>query len=248
MSLRKPLTAETTVAGLVPLLFETPVEAEAAARAIAELMAAVPVEELAWFDENWRQHHYSWRLAYGGWHELEPESLEWLAGFGAASFWLFGLATFHHNGYVRRAVVAALGRLGIKDSPIHLHALCDPSPGVSREACRVIAASRIAIGHEMLWTVLRDSESRHVRMNAFHLLARLPRWESLPYLMQALAVADDRVVVTARMWLGRWVQRFNKSFAQPSAAQRERIRGLLASYRIALGNELYRELEFRTRA
>src|SRR5688572_11216009 len=69
--------------------------AGAAAYAITRLMQSVPLEMLPWLDERCRTSYY-WQE--GRWRRMAPAQVARFRRADEDAVWLFGLASFHHNG------------------------------------------------------------------------------------------------------------------------------------------------------
>ncbi len=127
----------------------------------------------------------------------------------------------HPTPAVRRAAVVGLARLAPEDSvPLFIRALEDTSPRVSRAARLALRPHRIGPAH--LWNLVAREEP-HVRANAFVLLAGLGKWESIGWMIRALAVDDERLASLARQRVSRWIDQFNRDLSRPSADQLERM-------------------------
>ncbi len=131
---------------------------------------------------------------------------------------------------VREAAVRSIGRLDAGGHAEIIHAaLADRSPRVSREARRILAAGRRLIVINTVWEYARREEQpRHVRRNALALLADLPKWVSLPFLLQLACLAGPEIASTARADLSRWVFQYNCDFLKPSSQQLQAIEEAIA--------------------
>jgi hypothetical protein len=96
------------IVDLLPFVLATKSDvATAAADAVHRLLRVFPTKDLGWLEYNLRA-----RVAYSGviydWYKLSPSQLALLERFGERSVQILGLASFHHNGYVREAAINRL--------------------------------------------------------------------------------------------------------------------------------------------
>ena len=97
------------IVDLLPFVLATKLNiATAAADAVHRLLRGFPAKELSWLEYNLRA-----RVSYSGgviydWYKLSPSQLALLERFGDQSVQILGLASFHHNGYVREAAINRL--------------------------------------------------------------------------------------------------------------------------------------------
>ena len=126
----------------------------------------------------------------------------------------------HALASVRRTVVRYLLRLGGDDyvDPAFDRVL-DVSAGVSNQASRMVQRYASRIGASRLWLLFSGSRVTHVRRNLLGLLAALPKWESITYLVRATCDADDSIAVLARSCVARWNSQYNRSQVAPSGEQ-----------------------------
>jgi HEAT repeat protein len=131
----------------------------------------------------------------------------------------------HARPRVRAAALLALARLTGDDAvPALVRAMGDSSRAVSH-AATVALRPRAARADVGAWFLA--PHPAHVRRNALSLLARRGKWEALPWILHACADAEPEVRASGIGYLRRWQARFNRSFSQPTAGQRERIRAAL---------------------
>jgi HEAT repeat protein len=112
-----------------------------------------------------------------------------------------------------------------------LRGLRDPSPGVVREAHRLLA-SRLndLLGAELLQAAL-DAPLPLARRLALHLLSEMSRWRGLPWLIRAAGEADDKTARYADSLIEGWFSppKCNHVFTKPNAAERAAIDEALAA-------------------
>jgi len=79
--------------------------------AIHQLMRALTPVEIQRLHSTVRASSYCLGRQQYDWLTLTPQEVELLSGFGAASVSALGLASFHHNGYVREAAIKKLSQI-----------------------------------------------------------------------------------------------------------------------------------------
>jgi HEAT repeat protein len=122
---------------------------------------------------------------------------------------------------LRRAAVRALARLdGDNRSEQFMTALEDASPGVSREAQRALLRFAIppAAASRLEALVADGATVAHLRRNALDVLAGAGKWRAIPALVRACGDADPAFAAIAHERVAGWLDRYNRSFAQPTAA------------------------------
>ena len=132
---------------------------------------------------------------------------------------------------LRRAAVRALARLdGDHQSERFMTALEDPSPGVSREGQRALLRFAIpSAAASRLEALAADGATvANVRRNALDVLARAGKWRAIPALIRACADADPTFAGVAHERVQGWLDRYNRSFAQPTAGDVAALTAALA--------------------
>jgi HEAT repeat protein len=138
---------------------------------------------------------------------------------------------------IREAAVKALARLNAKAHvELFLTALTDEGPRVSRQALKALAGMTGALSGEQVWAIFAAAPRGHVKRNALSLLERLPKWDSIFYLLRAIRDGDEAVAVMSRFGIQRWLARFNRTFNLPSSDQIAKVKAALAE-----GDELLDE-------
>lgn len=128
---------------------------------------------------------------------------------------------------VRAAAVRALARLGGTVAlPAVLAAVADASPSVSRAAAAAVLDGVRTLGIAPLGALYGDARA-HVRQSALSLLGARGKWESLPWILRALADPDERIRRYAHTYLRQWKQRFNRVASQPMPEQLAELRAAL---------------------
>ncbi len=136
---------------------------------------------------------------------------------------------------VRAASVRALARLaGDAAIPALVRAVGDASPAVSHAAALALRPRATLAEAAALDAWLRGAHPVHVRRNALGLLALRAKWDAIGWILPTLTDADPALHQAAANHFRRWHAHFNRSFSQPSAAQRERIRAALEQSASAL--------------
>ncbi len=130
----------------------------------------------------------------------------------------------HEFSKVRRAAIRSLARLhtgGFVD--LFVQYLSDATASVSREAMKALARAVHLLEGERIWHVFTNTAITHSRRNALFLIARLGKWESITYLIEALCTEDEELKELAKKYVRRWQSQFNRSFTTPTA---EQVKGL----------------------
>jgi len=127
------------IVDLLPFVFTTNAEvATAAADAVNRLIRVSEVDGLEWIVNDRGAYSTQTRRE---WYDLSPSQLVLLERFGEESVPLLGMASFHHNGYIREA---AVNRLALSTSgaelPFLILRLNDWVSNVRDAAYRAISA------------------------------------------------------------------------------------------------------------
>jgi hypothetical protein len=177
-----------------------------------------------------------------GWRKLHPSGLR---RFGSSEFAasLFGLgetgkaedaglvAAFLNapKPWLRRAAVYAVGKLNAESFGEQLiRLLADEMPGVSREAMKALTPKARHESLEELWKLFAQEKKVFVRRNAFMLMLYFGKWQKLPPILLACADKDVRLSGLAQNALRDWLRNYNRSFAEPTRADFEKIHDALA--------------------
>lgn len=136
---------------------------------------------------------------------------------------------------LRRAAVCALGRLDTKGSLVKLVGfLSDDKPSVSGEAMKALLSNVRQIAREDLEVLVVTGKSFHSRRNALTLLLHTSKWHKLPALLNACADADPKLAGLATRALRDWFVTYNRSFAEPTQVDFEKIQSVLAKVELKL--------------
>jgi hypothetical protein len=131
---------------------------------------------------------------------------------------------------VRRAALRALADLEpVSTIGPFRAALSDTLPGISKEGRRALEP-RLAHVPFAVPAALISSEDApsHSRRNALSLASHLSKWDGLPLLLEGCGSADGEVAGRARMLLGGWLSRYNRTFPTPTLAHVEKLEGIWA--------------------
>ncbi len=144
---------------------------------------------------------------------------------------------------LRRAAAYAVGKLGA-DSCVSalVGLLLDPSVSVSREALKALLPQARRLPVEDLETLFASDAAIHTRRNALTLILHVGKWRMLPVLLSACVDLDARIAGQATRALDNWFSNYNRSFAEPTQTEMERIRTELAKVEAKLPSGVTREL------
>jgi len=148
-----------------------------------------------------------------------------------------------------RSAMRAVAKLdfdGSKDTLIAF--LADARPGIVKEARRLLRGRIDTADAESIHRDHFLNKSDAMRRQTAFLLCSLGKWDALRYIVEICADRSEPVEEIGRSALSLWLQRFNRSFAAPSWAQIEAIRGALREFGHALPEETGRLIEFTVRS
>lgn len=129
----------------------------------------------------------------------------------------------------RRAAIRAVGRLDAERKlPKLLDFLSDEKPSVSREAMKALLSKARQLPAEDLEQLVATGTSFHTRRNALTLALHTSKWQKLPALLNACADTDPRLAELAKRALRDWFVTYNRSFAEPTRVDFEKIQVLLS--------------------
>jgi HEAT repeat protein len=155
----------------------------------------------------------------------------------------------HQVPRMRRAVLRTLARLNAQEFvDLFVEGLLDHAPSVSREAMRGLTKVLHLVTGERLWRVFAAATEDHVRRNALFLVARLSKWESIGYLVEALDSNAEDLRKLAESYLRRWYAQFNSSFTAPTKPQVERLTVAMQKSGASLDRSIRGQIEFGIRA
>lgn len=129
----------------------------------------------------------------------------------------------------RRAAIRAVGRLDAeRNLPKLFNFLLDEKPSVSREAMNALLSKARLLPLEDLEQLAATGASFHIRRNALTLALHTSKWQKLPALLNACADEDSKLAGLAKRGLRDWFITYNRSFAEPTRTDFEKISVVLA--------------------
>jgi len=129
---------------------------------------------------------------------------------------------------VRRAAVYAVGKLNAEPFGAKLiRLLADETPGVSREALKALTPKARHQSLEELWRLFTLEQRVFVRRNVLMLILYFGKWQKLPPILLACADKDVRLAGLAQAALRDWLRNYNRSFAEPTRTDFEKIQDAL---------------------
>jgi len=147
---------------------------------------------------------------------------------------------------VRAAALRAVAKLDFNRHIDELvEGLTDQSRSVAREARAALMRKANSAGGERLWRTFSSCGNARGKRGILFLIARLTRWESLGYLLQALGDADESISAASGRYIRRLSQRWNRSFTKPTAEQVAWLNGILDTHGLLLSEtelQSYRKL------
>lgn len=165
---------------------------------------------------------------------------------GSVSDESFILPYVHHPlTRIRRVSIKALEKINpIANTDLFLQVLFDPSASVSREAANALKTSKHFVNSQRLWNDLERASQPHVKANLLFLIADLPKWESIFYLIKAASSDNEFVSTIAYQKISYWQSHFNGSFIPPTASQKTNLLRLLADDKNPIDTNVRQGIEF----
>ena len=153
--------------------------------------------------------------------------------------------TSHPTSKIRWAAIKALAKLNSGQYiDLFMEALKDPIPYVSREALNALASRGSAFNGERIWKILQSATTTHVKRNAFSLIEKLGKWDSINYLVRSVRDSDETIAAMGQFGVQRWLAGVNRSFTSPSSEQLATLRKALEETGNLLDAETMRQLQF----
>lgn len=141
----------------------------------------------------------------------------------------------HEIASVRRAAARALGSLDLDGEAARLlSVLDDSSPGVARVARDALHRRTAVLDTKAVRHLIANAVHLHGRLGGVALAAALPKWESIPLLLEAAASSEDELRAEATQRIADWLEQQNRSFAAPSDAQLEAFHAALHTHSTVL--------------
>lgn len=132
---------------------------------------------------------------------------------------------------IRRASVYAIGRLDLEGQLERLvNILSDAKPSVSREALKALQSKARYIALDDLENLFASGTGFHVRRNTLTLVLHTDKWKKVPVLLKACADKDERIAKQAAKGLREWSVNYNRSFAEPTRDDFQRISWALGQF------------------
>ena len=155
----------------------------------------------------------------------------------------------HQTPRIRRAALRALARLdAAKFVDLFSQRLSDHSPSVSREAMKGLSKVLHLTTGADLWRVFAATSEMYIRRNSLFLIARLGKWESIGYLVEAVGSGDCEMEELAKSYIRRWQAQFNSSFTAPTKTQADRLRAALQKTGLLLNPSIVGTIEYGLRS
>jgi hypothetical protein len=143
----------------------------------------------------------------------------------------------------RCAVIRGLRTLKA-DHDIDLLALVAAEvPSVAREAA-ISLLVRDSMPAYVLWQQCLKNPDPRVWLGILKLLPRTGKWAQIRVYMGAVNIGENRISAYAVEQLQRWVDRYNRSFAQPTSSDWKILEETFERVRGGLPSDLTRELSF----
>lgn len=153
--------------------------------------------------------------------------------------------TSHPSSKIRRAAIKALASLRPEAHlELFMRALEDDVPSISQLALKALSRKTGSLSTARVWELFTSTAHAHVKRNAFALIGRFAKWESIAYLIRALCDTDETIVALSRFAIRRWLIRFNRSFTAPTSEQLARFKDALGQCGRLLDEATQEQLSF----
>jgi HEAT repeat protein len=150
----------------------------------------------------------------------------------------------HHTAKIRKISIRAVARLSAENYRELFLSFIKDSPRVSREAVLALLQCRYQSVVRDLWDALGKGDPSYVIKNVLYLTSKLTKWESITFIIEAMASQSDVIKEIANDYLDRWLWNFNRSFTKPTNRQKEKIEFLIQTHRNEIGVDRIRTIEF----
>ncbi|ALU43155.1 HEAT repeat domain-containing protein [Pseudoalteromonas rubra] len=141
---------------------------------------------------------------------------------------------FHQHGTpsLRKQALNSLLKLDSHNRLVYLlNGLRDPSPSVCKESARLMVKTRVYLNAKALMDIICGSEHPHTARACVALSHQINKWERVVFLLmlmsneQVVSMFDEGQIKSE---LANWGDDYNRSFSQPTQAQIDEIRVLMA--------------------
>jgi hypothetical protein len=178
---------------------------------------------------------------------IESQLFAAICGLGetgkASDLSLFSTALSSPLTELRRAAVYAMGKLDPEGCLTTLiDFLSDAKPSVSREALKALLPKAWLMPLEELNHLFVFGTSYHVRRNALILILHGGKWRKLPTILGACADEDAKLAGLASRALRRWFATYNRSYAEPTRVDFDKIESALQIVESKLPRGVVKEL------
>jgi len=144
---------------------------------------------------------------------------------------------------LRRAAVYAMGKLDAEGCVTRLIGfLSDTKASVSREALKALLPKASRVPLEELESLRASDVDLHIRRNALTLILHADKWRKLPALLAACVDEETKIAGLATRALRDWFSTYNRSFAEPTRVDFERIQSALSKAESKLPHGVAKEL------
>jgi HEAT repeat protein len=149
---------------------------------------------------------------------------------------------------VRRASIQALGRFGtVGEEKVLLQIVASDTRSVARDAAAVLLHSR-GVSAFTVWSSATTNPNKFVPLAVIRLFKSASKWQQIKIYLEAVMSLDRDLSECAVGMIFSWVQKFNRSFAQPSGTEMEAASTLLETARSRLPASARKELDFLFKA
>jgi hypothetical protein len=145
---------------------------------------------------------------------------------------------------VRRASIQALGRFGTEgEEKVLLQIVTSDTRSVARDAAEVLLRVR-AVAADTIWSSATTNPNQFVPITVIRLFKSASKWQQIEIYLQAAMSQERGLSECAVGMVSSLIQRFNRSFAQPSGTELEVASTLLETASSRLPVSVRTELGF----
>jgi HEAT repeat protein len=150
---------------------------------------------------------------------------------------------------IRRVALRAIAKLDPERAvPSAIAALGDGVSSVRAAAVAVLSIHASRVDFEIVSPRVRSLADPQARKGALRLFMAAPKWVAPSLLLEILTDPDEGVRTAAVGLIERWLERFNRNQAQPTAAQLHRIGTLFDAVASLMPTETAQMLRFSIKA